>query len=564
MRALAARAVPALICAPARSLTNGGRIYGGDGSYQGGIGGIGVQADGGKLTNTGTVTGGVGGYSYNVGPGTGGAGISLSGGAVLTSTGSITGGAGRDGHNEGTSGGAGVVMQGSALYAGGTISGGTGGAAANIMAALAAPVSISPAVRCTRAGRFPAAPAAMAVRAGAPGMAGTGVVLHGATVFVSGTVDGGSGGIGRGFSYPQGGYGVQIDGGSLVVSGTISGGYDDQGLQNDAVLFGSVAGSLTLDPSAVLNGLVAANATVNDVLALRGTDGTLTGLGSVFTGFTTLSEAKAALWTVTGNNTLGAGTQLLDSGTLSIGGTLTDAGIATVSGKGVLLAANGGFLHLAGVVLAGGTITTDLHSSVAIGGGTTHPAPGIIKIEAGFSIDGSGVVGSATPSTIVDNGMIASQGGKLVLATSVSGTGALTIDSGSALSAVGNVSTASLTFASGGSETLLVSAASTISTALSGFGAGDVIDVAKVANSLTFENGTLTLLQAGTIVEVLNFSGSYSQGGFALSKDGHGGTDVTYGGSHADAIDAARIGASSAFEMRGYGMWHDIAPSFDR
>jgi hypothetical protein len=521
--------------AGAVTLVNSGQIVGGSGAAytyaNGGAGGNGVVLGAGAmLDNSGLIAGGQGdAYSKNYG-GVGGTGVALNG-AGASNMGTILGGRGGSGRYGASAGGVGVALTGGSLVNGGMIAGGTGGRGGN--------------------GHYKG------------GAGGTGVVLNGGTLTSTGTIAGGAGYAEGASGGGAGGIGILFEGGTLIVSGSVAGGVNANGKAGtaDAILM-NAPGTLTLDPGAAFIGVVVADAPA--VLDLAGAGGTLSGLGTAFTGFDSVTEDAQATWKLTGANMLGAGTQVLESGVLSVTGTLADAGSATVSGTGELLAADGGFLHVADMTLAGGTIATDATSSVAIGGGTTHPPAGILKVEAGFSLNGNGHVGSAATSGIVDNGMIASQGGTLTLDTSVSGTGALTIGSGSAMSLVGNVSTASLTFASGGSETLLVSAASTISTALSGFGVGDVIDVAKAANSLTFADGTLTLLHQGMSVEVLILSGSYTQDSFALSKDGHGGTDVTYGGSHADAIDGARLPVLSAFEEHGYGMWHGIEPLFDR
>jgi hypothetical protein len=519
------------------SVTNTGVVTGGlaGGGFLrvAGTGGAGVNLQNASLNNSGAITGGQGGSSNEYAGGTGGVGgtgVALNG-AGASNMGTILGGRGGSGRYGASAGGVGVALTGGSLVNGGMIAGGTGGRGGN--------------------GHYKG------------GAGGTGVVLNGGTLTSTGTIAGGAGYAEGASGGGAGGIGILFEGGTLIVSGSVAGGVNANGKAGtaDAILM-NAPGTLTLDPGAAFIGVVVADAPA--VLDLAGAGGTLSGLGTAFTGFDSVTEDAQATWKLTGANMLGAGTQVLESGVLSVTGTLADAGSATVSGTGELLAADGGFLHVADMTLAGGTIATDATSSVAIGGGTTHPPAGILKVEAGFSLNGNGHVGSAATSGIVDNGMIASQGGTLTLDTSVSGTGALTIGSGSAMSLVGNVSTASLTFASGGSETLLVSAASTISTALSGFGVGDVIDVAKAANSLTFADGTLTLLHQGMSVEVLILSGSYTQDSFALSKDGHGGTDVTYGGSHADAIDGARLPVLSAFEEHGYGMWHGIEPLFDR
>jgi hypothetical protein len=90
----------------------------------------------------------------------------------------------------------------------------------------------------------------------------------------------------------------------LTTSGTISGGAGGTGTTTgaagDAVKFGSAASTLVVDPGAVFNGHVVANASVNDGLELSGTQagGTAIKLGTEFTNFSTLTFLPGAAWIV--------------------------------------------------------------------------------------------------------------------------------------------------------------------------------------------------------------------------------------------------------------------------
>ena len=218
------------------SLTNHGAIQGGAGYYGGGSGGVGVNfTKAGMLTNTGSITGGTGGGSYSASGGQGGASVSLFV-ATLTNTGSITGGSGVGGG----AGGVGVTLSsGATLTNSGSITGGMGG-------------GVDPGYT------------------GTGGQGGAGVFLNGPTLTTSGSISGGSGG-----------------------SGTVN------GAAGDAVQFGLVTSTLVVEPGAVFNGQVAANASVHDVLKLSGIQGVGSAitLGKQFTGFSVLDFASGAAWT---------------------------------------------------------------------------------------------------------------------------------------------------------------------------------------------------------------------------------------------------------------------------
>jgi hypothetical protein len=258
------------------------------------------------VSNTGIITGGIGGYADT--PGVGGAGISLLRGGLVTNTGIIAGG---DGGNAMTSkyylpgtGGAGVQLTGGSISNGGNISGGAGGYTDRDLG----------------------------------GFGGSGVLLNTSTLNNSGHITGGSGGYDPDGVGGAGGAGVYINGGALTTSGTITGGAAGKGdggdgSNGDAVEFGSSAGTLVITPTSVFVGDVVANMTVDDTLVLSGKgSGTLAGLGTIVTGFTTLDEDAHGRWTLAGTITgdgalnIGADATLTLNGSVSIATVAFDAG----------------------------------------------------------------------------------------------------------------------------------------------------------------------------------------------------------------------------------------------
>jgi len=452
------------------ALRNAGSITGGLGGYSykltGGVGGDGVDVSaGGAVLNAalGTFTGGQGGTTrYGDGGGQGGIGVDLAAGAALSNLGMVDGGqggiyAGQNG-NDGA-GGVGVMVAGAAVADnGGLIVGGAGGfdypLAWGVNYATAAGGA---GVDLTGAGTLRNTGAILggvggAVLAGYGGTGGAGVVTsQGASVFNAATITGGSGGsIAPHFEVPfggNGGEGVYLNGGTLTNAGTISGGAggagtSTSGTQGLAVEFGAAAGTLVLDPGAVFHGLVAANPNAGDVLLLAGTGGKLSGIGTEFTGFSTLAERPGAAWTL---------------------------GASTLAGN----------------------------------------AEVIVRQDARLTFTGG-----------------------------LSGGGLVRLDAGATLTADAGLGAATLRFADGGHETLVLDSTKPVAATLSGFASSDVIDLASVVTSLTYLHNTLTLLDGSSKVLALVLSGSYTAEDFSLKTDHHGGTDVDYAGSSASDLVA--------------------------
>ena len=154
----------------------------------------------------------------------------------------------------------------------------------------------------------------------------------------SGTIVAGNGGYSHFGHGGAGGAGVFVSGGTVVTSGTIAGGAGGygsygSGAAGDAVQFGSVAGTLVIDPGAVFTGDIVANTAVRDTLVLAGhAAGTLSGFGSAITGITDIVADTHAHWLLKGSVS-GSGSLLLDAGArVTIEGPLSIASIAFASG----------------------------------------------------------------------------------------------------------------------------------------------------------------------------------------------------------------------------------------
>ena len=364
-----------IIASAGTTVENFGNIFGGSGiyhKYYGGLGGVAVELTvGGTLVNSGTIGGGrAGGYN-----GDGGVGIILTNG-VVNNSGQIFGAGGNDSYYRGSGGGNGaigvVVSAGGTLTNSGTISGGGGG---------------------------------YALHGGGSGAAA--VYMKGGSVVNTGVILGGIAGGGNGHHRGSSAAGVVLDGGTLTNAGTITGGGG-----TDAVYCGAAAVTLIVEAGAVFNGGVVGNSHAADVLIFGGsTAGTSSGLGSEFSGFTTIDIATGANWTFANYNTVGSSETLNVAGTMSVTGTLTDAapilntgtitadGIVILDGaitsSGMLRASDGGTLNLAKASLSGlsngtfsgGTLRADTNSLLQLSNNSS-----IVTDSGNITLDGAGSV----------------------------------------------------------------------------------------------------------------------------------------------------------------------------
>ena len=209
---------------------------------------------------------------------------------------------------------------------------------------------------------------------------------------------------------------MYLSGGTVITSGTITGGSGGA-----AVQFGTNAAKLIIDPGAVFNGLVAANATVADVLELSGTSPSfLTGVGMEFTNFNTIAVDAGADWLLAGTNHIGAGETLANNGKLAVdssfsnsgtivGGVtlLADATVANAAGASITNAASAAVYSAgSGVSLNNnGTIAGGVSGIELMGGGSvTNAASG--SINGSGSGGGSGIYIRGGSGTVLNDGSI--------------------------------------------------------------------------------------------------------------------------------------------------------------
>jgi Ca2+-binding RTX toxin-like protein len=150
---------------------------------------------------------------------------------------------------------------------------------------------------------------------------------------------------------------------------------------------------------------------------------------------------------------------------------------------------------------------------------------GLLTVNAGATLSGNGTV----TGTIADNGTIKASGGLLTLSGSVGGTGLLQIDVGATLDVNATSAGETISFLDG-TGVLVDHQAGTIGAAISGFVAGDTIDLSSLSfapgATATIAGGVLTVT-SGAASETLSLTGIGNGTAFSVTADAGGtGTDI--------------------------------------
>ena len=450
------------------SVSNTGSVRGGEGGaigqgFDAGTGGGGVSVDHSTLSNSGTITGGTGAlgvYAYDT---------------VLNNSGRIAGGYNSGQIAGGYDGGEGLTLGGGNAVNTGTIIGGAG-----------------------------------AARLYDGGGGGDGVYLSkGATLSNSNWLAGGEGGYGeyyngnRGYG-GDGGTGVVISNAVLINAGTISGGAGGEGgvygAPGDAVAFKD-AGTLVVEQGAVFIGDVAAETSFSDVLELAGTSSAaLTGIGTQFTNFTDISFASGAAWTIAGN-TIGLASGATISG-FAAGDTIVLDGFA----KDVDSVAytNGVVIDIAGGPTTGAAITlgSSLSGDLLISSDGTNTTLSVENTLAGITLtSGEDALvlqhGKANHVSVMAGGFLVAQYGGKIISTTVETSGAASVISGGVTSDTVVDNKAALYVNFGGTA---------VSTTIKNGGLEQVFG-GGITTDTVIDGGTLALVNSGGVTGTLKFSG---------------------------------------------------------
>ncbi|MDB5394774.1 MAG: hypothetical protein JWM91_2280, partial [Rhodospirillales bacterium] len=248
----------------------------------------------------------------------------------------------------------------------------------------------------------------------------------------------------------------------------------------------------------------------NFILGNRDTNSGTLGQSSgkvIQTGGTMLVEGTSAIFL----SARGNGEYDLDGGTLEIGGTGLRSNYNGSGGTGAL--------HMGGGTLAvtGANLTTD--ATVVLDAGSSS-ALSLGALNATFS---SGIAGA---------GNLEVSGTGTAAFSTLGGTGTVTIDAGSTVSVAGAVGADETIAFNGAGGTLALGSPGTFAGTITGFDAGDRIDLTTLA---FIDGGTAVLdgatdiltITDGTRTYTQQLAGNYTGDFFHLIDDGHGGSYVT-------------------------------------
>lgn len=267
---------------------------------------------------------------------------------------------------------------------------------------------------------------------------------------------------------------------------------DNSGMVEGSIRFAQGFSNRLVDnPGAVFTALVDGGGQNGGsaTLELASGRGEISGIGTAFKNFSDIEVDRAGSWEIAGANSLSAGQTLTNQGVVTVTGTVTGNGAIANSGE------------LTSVVGQSATITVDRVSN--------------------------------------EQEIIAQDRSELTLNGALTGTGLLTVGAGATVVLNGYVDVAQNLMFAGDNGTLEFLRPAEVEGTVSGFDAGDVIDLVGIglASSASLARGNVLVITGGSGDPVrlqLNPSLDYSGSVFTLSADGKtgvsAGTDIVVQG----------------------------------
>jgi T5SS/PEP-CTERM-associated repeat protein len=302
--------------------------------------------------------------------------------------------------------------------------------------------------------------------------------------------------------------------GSVSVSGSVSG----LGVYGATVVGASGVGSITvLNAASFVSGEAA-----NGIGLVLG--GNVGGIGSLALS----GAAQSAVLGQTDVGQLGSGFLTIDGGSGMTDTTVGAPAMVVAGGSGstgtVLVTDQGSYLSLSGGLEVGGAG----YGTLTVAGQATVASSGTLSVGSHGDVVASGSGSSLSAAAVSNLGTIVASGGALSFLGAVSGSGSLAIDTNGSIS-LGSTGTNALVFGANGGRVLALNAADIAGT-VSGWSAGDFIDLANTAaSSESFANGTLSLFGSQSqLVGTIKFGAGVSAENFTLTASGSGGTAIGY------------------------------------
>ncbi len=268
----------------------------------------------------------------------------------------------------------------------------------------------------------------------------------------------------------------------------------------------------------------------NGAAASLATQGLVALSGGFTVGALTVGATSQDALVLSSGCSLTAGTVTLVAGVLQVAAaaaTLESTGTVSI-GQGVVWVADGGLLNTPTLLLAGGTLRLGTTGTVAIGGGS--PTAGLVAVEGSGLLAGYGTV----RGPVLNDGTLRASEGILAVYGAVSGSGSVQIGAGATLYLpMGAGAQQQIAFQAGTGTLELFGSAAACAAVISGFGVGDVIDIASATLSqpawTPAQNGTgvLSLGSAGTLEIGLAPDLNPAQVRFSVAADGIGGSEIT-------------------------------------